>query len=132
MHAPLSQFYRVEWCSVSALAPLADEVRALAARAAEPNVFYEPAFMLAAAPVFGANAGATLVRNSAGRLVGVFPARKERPQGGLIPMLTGWTHPFAPLGVPLVDCDDAQGVIAAWLDRLAHAAKMPALLFMPF
>src|SRR5882724_1223119 len=119
MHAPLSKFYRVEWREASALAPLADDMKALACRAAEPNVFYEPAFMLAAAPVFGAGAGATLVRSAASRLVGVFPARTERPQGGLIRTVTGWTHPFAPLGVPLVDHDDAQGVIAAWLDRLA-------------
>src|ERR1700761_8384773 len=118
MHAPLSKFYRVEWLEASSLAPLADEIKALACRAAEPNVFYEPAFMLAAAPVFGEGVGATLVRTSAGRLAGVCPARRERAQGGLLPMLTGWTHPFAPLGVPLVDREDPQGVIAAWLDRL--------------
>ncbi len=131
MHAPLSRFYRVEWREIATLAPLADEIRALAARAAEPNVFYEPAFMLAAAPVFGEDVGATLVRTATGRLAGVFPARRERPQGGLLPMLTGWTHPFAPLGVPLVDRDDPQGVIAAWLDRLVHDPQTPALLLMP-
>lgn len=132
MHAPLSKFYRVEWRNASALAPLADEMKALACRAAEPNVFYEPAFMLAAAAVFGAGVGATLVRASTGRLAGVFPARRERPQGGLVPMLTGWTHPFGPLGVPLIDRDDPEGVIAAWLDRLAHDPKTPALLLMPY
>src|SRR3954468_23033579 len=100
MHAPLSKFYRLEWLEASALAPLADEIKALACRASEPNVFYEPAFLLAAAPVFGAGVGATLVRNSAGRLAGMFPARRERPQGGIMPMLTGWTHSFGPLGVP--------------------------------
>ena len=131
MHAPLNRFYRVEWRDLATLTPLADEIRALAARAAEPNVFYEPAFMLAAAPVFGEGVGATLVRNSTGRLAGMFPARRERPQGGLMPMLGGWTHPFAPLGVPLVDRDDPQGVIAAWLDRLVHDRETPALLLMP-
>ena len=59
MHAPLSNAYRAEWCGLADLAPLADEIRALAGRAAEPNVFYEPAFMLAAAPVFGSGSGAT-------------------------------------------------------------------------
>ena len=38
-----------------------DEWRDLARRALEPNVFYDPAFALAAAPVFGADAGAVLV-----------------------------------------------------------------------
>src|SRR4051794_9329249 len=120
MHAPLSKSYQVEWRELAALAPLADEIRALAARAAEPNVFYEPAFMLAAAPVFGADASAMLVRNAVGRLAGLFPTRIGRPQGGPSAMHIGWTYPFAPLGVPLVDRDDAEGAIAAWLDRLAY------------
>ncbi len=132
MHAPLSTAYRAEWCGLADLAPLADEIRALAARAAEPNVFYEPAFMLAAAPVFGSDAGAVLVRSAAGRLTGLFPARIERPQGGLVPMLCGFTHPFAPLGVPLIDRDDTEAVVGAWLDRLAGDRAMPALLLMPF
>ena len=49
MHAPLRQSYQVEWRSLAELAPIADEWRALAASAIEPNVFYEPAFALAAA-----------------------------------------------------------------------------------
>jgi CelD/BcsL family acetyltransferase involved in cellulose biosynthesis len=132
MHAPLSNAYRAEWCGLADLAPLADEIRALAARAAEPNVFYEPAFLLAAAPVFGSDAGAVLVHSAAGRLTGLFPARIERPQGGLVPMLCGFTHPFAPLGVPLIDRDDTEAVVGAWLDRLAGDRAMPALLLMPF
>jgi CelD/BcsL family acetyltransferase involved in cellulose biosynthesis len=132
MHAPLSNASRAEWRDFAGLAPLADEIRALAARAAEPNVFYEPAFMLAAAPVFGPGAGATLVRSTAGRLTGLFPTRIERPQGGLAAMLCGFTHPFAPLGVPLIDRDDAEAVVAAWLDQLAGDRAMPALLLMPF
>jgi len=40
---------------------IAAEWRALAASALEPNVFYEPAFALAAAPAFGRNVGAGLV-----------------------------------------------------------------------
>ncbi len=132
MHAPLSNASGTQWCGLSALMPLAEEIRALAARSAESNVFYEPAFMLAAAQVFGSGAGAVLVRSAAGRLTGLFPARIERPQGGLVPMLTGWTHPFAPLGVPLVDRDDPEATIAAWLDHLAHNRTMPALLLMPF
>ena len=132
MHAPLSTAYRAEWCGLADLAPLADDIRALAARAVEPNVFYEPAFILAAAPVFGAGAGAILVRSATGRLTGLFPARIERPQGGLVPMLCGFAHPFAPLGVPLIDRDDAEAVVGAWLDRLAGDRAMPALLLMPF
>ena len=97
---------------------IADEWRELAARALEPNVFYEPAFALAAAPVFGADAGAVLVRSAAGRLVGLFPGAHRAPPRRDASMLTGWTHPYAPLGVPLVDRDEPEAAIAALLDHL--------------
>ncbi|MEA3068342.1 MAG: hypothetical protein QOK41_1749, partial [Sphingomonadales bacterium] len=96
MHGTIETTLRVEWRPLAALAALAGDWRALAARALEPNVFYEPAFALAAAPVFGRDAGAGLVwAGGAGpRLVGVFPARIERHRYGLAPpVLVGWTHP---------------------------------------
>jgi len=132
MHAPLSPAYRVEWRGLSALASRTDEWRALSARALEPNVFYEPAFMLAAAPVFGTDAGAMLVRSETGRLIGLFPARIERWRHGPAAIAVGWTHPYAPLGTPLVDRSQAEPVIAAWLDHLGRDPSMPALLLMPF
>jgi CelD/BcsL family acetyltransferase involved in cellulose biosynthesis len=128
MHAPLRPSLQVEWRGLAALQPIAPEWRALAARAVEPNVFYEPAFALAAAPVFGADAGAVLVR-SGGRLTGLFPARIERWRGGQS-SIVGWTHPFAPLGTPLVDRDEPQAVIAAWLDHLSRDPAMPAQLLL--
>jgi len=128
MHAPLSPAFRSEWCSVAALEPIAAEWRALAARALEPNVFYEPAFALAAAPVFGANVGAVLVRTASGKLAGLFPARIGRWRGGLTAMLVGWTHSYAPLGTPLIDRDEPEAVIAAWLDYLGRDPAMPAFI----
>ena len=53
--------FSVEWRDLAQLAPIVDEWRTLATRALEPNVFYEPAFALAAAPVLGRDAGAVLV-----------------------------------------------------------------------
>lgn len=78
MHAPLEPSYQVEWRGLSALESIAGEWNSFAARALEPNVFYGPQFMLAAAPVFGASAGALLVRTTLGKLVGLFPARIDR------------------------------------------------------
>jgi len=132
MHAPLPQTCRAEWRKLDALAPIADEWRALAAQAIEPNVFYEPGFALAAGPVFGADAGAVLVRSATGRLLGLFPARAGRPRAGLVPLLNGWTHPFAPLGVPLVARGEPEATIAAWLDFLAGERSMPALMLLPY
>jgi CelD/BcsL family acetyltransferase involved in cellulose biosynthesis len=128
MHAPLSSALRVEWRGLDALQAIATEWRGLAARALEPNVFYTPEFMLAAAPVFGSGAGAMLVWSAAGRLVGLFPAGIERAP---FARAAGWTHPYAPLGTPLVDRDAADAAIAAWLDHLTCDPATPALLLMP-
>src|SRR6185295_5074929 len=113
------------WQSLSALD--LDAWRDLATRALEPNVFYDPAFALAAAPVFGAHAGAVSVRR-AGKLIGMFPARVER-RYGVMATLTGWTHPFAPLGVPLVDRTEADAAIAAFFDFVV--AQGPQLVLLP-
>ena len=127
--------FAVEWRDFGELAPIAGEWRELAARALEPNAFYEPAFALAAAPVFGRDAGAVLVWSGASprRLLGFFPARIETRRYGVnLPVLVGWTHPYAPLGVPLVEREAAETVIAAWLAHLAADAALPGLVLLPF
>ncbi len=123
---------RAEWRQLSALAEIRGEWRELHHRALEPNVFYDPAFALAAAPVFGADAGAVLVwsRATPARLIGLFPLRVER-RYGVIATLTGWTHPYAPLGVPLVDRDEADAAIGALLDHVGTEAKLPQLVMLP-
>jgi CelD/BcsL family acetyltransferase involved in cellulose biosynthesis len=128
MHAPLNPTVRAEWRGLADLGNAVEAWHALAARALEPNVFYEPAFSQAAAPVFGRDAGATLVW-SGHRLVGLFPGRIERR--GPLTRLVGWTHRFAPLGTPLVDRDEAEAAIGAWLDQLASDASMPGLVLLP-
>ena len=135
MHGTLEASFRVEWRPLVEIAPLAEPWRALAGRALEPNVFYEPAFALAAAPVFGRDVTAGLVwsRTAPARLLGFFPARIEcRRYGPGPPVLVGWTHPFAPLGTPLVDRDAGPAVVAAWLDHLAKRADLPRLLLLPY
>jgi len=127
--------FRVEWRPLADLAGIVPEWQSLAARTLEPNVFLEPTFALAAAPVFGADVGAGLVwsRASPGRLVGLFPARIERRRYGMaLPVLVGWTHPFAPLGTPLLDRDGGAAVISAWFDHLASSADLPHLVLMPY
>jgi len=126
--------FAVEWRGLAQLEPVAGPWRELAARALEPNVFYEPAFALAAAPVFGRDVGAMLVWSgtSPRRLLGFFPARIETRRYGIkLPVLVGWTHPFAPLGVPLVEREAAEPVIAAWLAYLSAAEALPGLLLLP-
>jgi CelD/BcsL family acetyltransferase involved in cellulose biosynthesis len=134
VHGALHSLLRTEWRPLADLAPIAAEWRELAARALEPNVFYEPAFALAAAAVFGADAGAVLVwsRGAAPQLLGLFPARVEpRRYGVKLPVLVGWTHPYAPLGTPLVDREAADAVIAAWLGHVVDDARLPKLVLLP-
>ena len=61
MHGTIESIFRIEWRPLAELAAIAEEWRALVDRALEPNVFYDPAFALAAAPVFGPDTGAGLV-----------------------------------------------------------------------
>ena len=125
----------VEWRYLSDLEPIADEWRELAARALEPNVFYEPAFARPAAKIFGRDAGALLVWSgkSPRKLLGFFPGRIEPRRYGLkLPVLVGWTHAYAPLGTPLVERETAEPVIAAWLAHLADDPELPGLVLLPF
>jgi CelD/BcsL family acetyltransferase involved in cellulose biosynthesis len=126
--------FTVEWRELAALEPIVGEWRELAERALEPNVFYEPAVALAAAPIFGRGAGALLVWSgtSPRQLLGLFPARIERRRYGLgLPVLAGWTHPFAPLGVPLIEREAAEPIVAAWLAHLAANRALPGLVLLP-
>ena len=121
---------RAEWKPLAALASLREDWRDLVSRALEPNVFYDPAFALAAAPVFGTHAGAVLVWSKAGKLIGLFPAQIER-RYGVMATLTGWTHPYAPFGVPLVDRDEAEAAVTAFLDHVETDERLPKLVLLP-
>jgi CelD/BcsL family acetyltransferase involved in cellulose biosynthesis len=127
--------FATEWLELSQLQSIVGEWRELAARALEPNVFYEPAFALAAAPLFGRDAGAVLVWSGTAprKLLGLFPARRETRRYGIrLPMLVGWTHPFAPFGTPVVEREAAEPAIAAWLAHVAGNNELPGLLLLPY
>lgn len=124
MHAPLAMAYRTEWKSFTALDT--GEWSELAASAVEPNVFYEPAFALPAADVFGRKVRAMVVRSASGRLVGFFPM-----QAAILGLLAGYVHPYAPLGLPLVESNDAENVIDAWLSSLANERRAVLLPLLP-
>src|SRR5262249_4407605 len=48
-----------------------------------------------------------------------------------LPVLTGWTHPFAPLGTPLVDRDATAAVVASFLGHVATDAPLPKVVLLP-
>jgi CelD/BcsL family acetyltransferase involved in cellulose biosynthesis len=132
--APTAAELELEWRPLAALEPDRQAWRRLSERAIEPNVFYDPAFALAAAPVLGRRVQAALLwsRDCPRQLLGFFPIRREWRYGPLWPVVTGWTHPFAPLGTPLVDRDLADQVIDAFLTSLAGAERAAPILSWPF
>ncbi|MFL9825322.1 GNAT family N-acetyltransferase [Rhodoplanes sp. SY1] len=119
---------RTEWRTLPALLDRRDEWAAFAARAIVPNVFYTPALAAAAAALHGGGVGAVVVRDAAGRLVGLLPLRRSRTRWGVLPALVGWTHPFAPLGTPLIDPADPDGIVTAALAHLREAHPGTPLL----
>ncbi len=117
---------------IGQFASMATEWRALAAKAIEPNVFYEPAFALAAAPVLGRSVFALGVQSPERELLGFFPLALTRYRYGVPqPLLVGWTHPFAPLGTPLVARERASAVLEACFDRIASDPMLPKLMLLP-
>jgi CelD/BcsL family acetyltransferase involved in cellulose biosynthesis len=85
--------------------------------------------------VFGRDVSAGLVgsRATPAQLLGFFPARIERQRDGLpLPVLAGWMHPYAPFAAPLVDRDQAEAVLAAWLDHVAKDAQLPDIVLLPY
>jgi CelD/BcsL family acetyltransferase involved in cellulose biosynthesis len=122
---------RTGWTSLELLGELRGEWRELAMQALEPNVFYEPAFALAAAPALGARVGAVAVwAKGARRLIGLFPARVER-RYGVMGTFTGWVHPFAPFGVPLIDRTEADAALTAFFDHVEAHPRLPKVLLLP-
>ena len=134
MLAPSHTMLTTERRPLAMLSDIIAPWRELAGRAAEPNVFYDPGFALAAAPVFGRNVEAILVwsADTPRRLLGLIPfVVTARRYGVKLRLLVGWTHPFAPLGTPLVDRDACAAAIAAFLDYVAADETLPKRLLLP-
>lgn len=120
----------VETMPLTAIAPpLAQEIAALARRAAEPNPFHE-AWMLEAALHHLSTAPMILLtlRESDGTLSGLFPLqRRPRFHGLPIPSLESWRHDYLFLGSPLLDAARVDAAFDALLDWLASPSAPDAL-----
>jgi CelD/BcsL family acetyltransferase involved in cellulose biosynthesis len=106
--------------------------RELAGRVLEPNVFLEPAFATAAAALPAAHGvGAILVRAGT-RLVGLLPGRVEGiAESRPVPTFVVWTHPYAPLSMPLVDRDMSDDVLEAFVGGLGRLPQPPRVALLP-
>src|SRR5690606_19254335 len=109
----------------------------LAARAIEPNLFFNPRFLAPAMPrLDDREVRLAVIRDgddSRSRLRVLVPFTIEKPAVPFAaPHLRTWSNPFGPLGTPLVDRDDPAGVIRDFFDMLARPhLKLPKVFVMP-
>ncbi|WP_310533666.1 GNAT family N-acetyltransferase [Novosphingobium sp.] len=110
--------------------------QALAPRAAEPNPFFEPWYLMPALRAHGYDAKVSLfVLERDGEWLGLLPiARQPRYYAKPIPNLSGWMHANCFLGAPLV----AQGyervfwqALLSWADGNAKTALFLHLAQVP-
>ena len=106
-------------------------------RAIEPNVFFNPRFLAPAMPRLEDREVRLAVmrdeRDARSRLRLLVPFSVERPLLRLgPPAIRTWASPFGPLGTPLVDRDDPQGIVADFLRLIAAPEKaLPKLIQFP-
>lgn len=108
----------------------------LAVRALVPNVFYEPEFAIPALTPFGNDDVQLLLiadeRGPDAQLLGLLPFRISTRRWGVpLPVAVAWNHPFAALGVPLIDRDRARETIATLLNAARVLPGMPRRMVLP-
>ena len=131
---PLEGVYAAEFRHAADMQPHIAAWRALAERAAEPNVFAEPDFLLPAIQHLpeGRHVSLLLVWQKTGDeliLRGLFPVLAPR-----LPFAPGkmrsWRPALAATGVPLLDREASGAIIEAALAHLAHrGANLGGILF---
>jgi CelD/BcsL family acetyltransferase involved in cellulose biosynthesis len=100
----------------------------LAGRAAEPNPFFEPEFLLpAAAHLSGGDDVSLLVATEDGDWTACLPVRSER-LGGVVPAVASWRHVYCFLGTPLVDSSRLDQALESLLGHVAASPRSPMLV----
>lgn len=116
---------------------LVEELDYLSARAVEPNVFFNPRFMAPAMPRLEDRlVRLAVIRDGdeyRSRLRFLAPFSIERPTIPLgVSIIRTWSSVWGPLGTPLVDRDDPQGVIDDFLRIMARPhLKLPSVVAIP-
>jgi CelD/BcsL family acetyltransferase involved in cellulose biosynthesis len=101
----------------------------LAARAIEPNPFFEPELMAPAAAVYG-GVDLGLIENEDGRLLGALPLRRAH-RWRRIPAacLSVWRHPDSYLGTPLLAPEAPVEALGALIDHARTSARAGLIAF---
>ena len=116
---------------------LVEELDYLCARTIEPNVFFNPRFLAPAMPrLEDREVRLAVIRDGdeyRSRLRLLVPFSVERPAIPLgVSIMRTWSSPFGPLGTPLVDRDDPEGVIEDFFAMLSRPhLKLPKVFVLP-
>lgn len=116
---------------------LVEELDYLCTRTIEPNIFFNPRFLAPAMPrLDDREVRLAVIRDGdeyKSRLRLLVPFSVERaPVPLAIPIMRTWSNPFAPLGTPLVDRDDPEGVIEDFFAMLSRPhLKLPKVFVLP-
>ena len=116
---------------------LVEELDYLCARTIEPNVFFNPRFLAPAMPrLEDREVRLAVIRDGdeyKNRLRLLVPFSIEKPPVPLgASIMRTWSSPFGPLGTPLVDRDDPEGVIEDFFAMLSRPhLKLPKVLVLP-
>jgi len=116
---------------------LVEELDFLCARTIESNVFFNPRFLAPAMPrLEDREVRLAVVRDGddyRSRLRLLVPFSVERPSMPLAaPIMRTWSSPFGPLGTPLLDRDDPEGVLQDFFSMLSRPhLNLPKVLVLP-
>ncbi|ASY70187.1 GNAT family N-acetyltransferase [Sinorhizobium fredii] len=113
------------------------ELDFLSNRAIEPNVFFTGRFLAPAMPRLEDRViRLAVIRDNnerSSRLRFLMPFSIEKPGFSIgAPIIRGWSNPFGPLGVPLLDAEDAAETISNLYAALAAPSSgLPQVLVLP-
>ncbi|SIR46063.1 Acetyltransferase (GNAT) domain-containing protein [Rhizobium sp. RU20A] len=116
---------------------LQEEMEFLSNRAIEPNIFFTGNFLAPAMPRLEDRVIKLAIlrdyKQDSSRLRFLMPFSIERPGFSVgAPIIRAWANPFGPLGVPLVDAEEASITIDNLLEALRDPkAGLPRILVLP-
>ena len=116
---------------------LQTELDFLSNRAMEPNVFFTGRFLAPAMPRLEDRIiRLALIRDNderRSRIRFLMPFSIEKPGFSIgAPIIRAWSNPFGPLGVPLLDAEDAAETIDNFYEALTSpTANLPGVLVLP-